>query len=173
MQAGSIARIEKTVDGAAAGAFALACGYAAYSGFPAGAAPPIAAAETAAAGLLAFVLAYPLLRAVQPKARKLPVPIFDVREVEPITEPELLLTERFDPPASTVHEDALLLDDILTELGPDSRVVRLFDPAAMPTPGELKSRIDRHLDCDDVEAQTADAAQALHDALAELRRSIR
>jgi hypothetical protein len=173
MQAGSIARIEKSVDRAAAGLFALACGYAAYSWFPAAAATPAAGAETAATALLAFLLAYRILSRVQPEARKLPVPIFDVREVEPIEETELLLTERLDPPASTGDEDALVLDDILAKLDPDSRVVRLFDPAAMPTAGELKSRIDRHLDREDVEARTVDAAQALHDALAELRRSIR
>jgi hypothetical protein len=101
------------------------------------------------------------------------VPIFDVREVEPMEETELLLTERFEPPSSPADDDTLLLDDILAELGPDSRVVRLFDRAAMPTAGELKSRIDRHLDRNDAGAQTPDAAQALHDALAELRRSIR
>jgi len=173
MQAGSIARIEKTVDLAAAGLLALACGYAGSIWFPAAAAPPVAAAETAAAALLAFVLAYRALGAVQPEAPRLPVPIFDVREVEPIEDTELLLTERLEQPPSLAHEDALLLDDILAELGPDSRVVRLFDPAAMPTAGELKSRIDRHLDREEVEARTSDAAQALHDALAELRRSIR
>jgi hypothetical protein len=52
-------------------------------------------------------------------------------------------------------------------------VVRLFDPAAMPTPGELKGRIDDRLDEMPDAARSADAAQALHDALAELRRSLR
>jgi hypothetical protein len=173
MQAGSIARIEKTVDVGAASLFALACGYAAYIWFSAAAAKPAAGAETAAAVALTFVLAYRVLRRVQPEAPKLLVPIFDVREVEPIEATELFLTERFEPPVSPCEDDALLLDDILAELGPDSRVVRLFDPAAMPTAGELQSRIDRHLDREDVEARTVDAAQALHDALAELRRSIR
>jgi hypothetical protein len=66
--------------------------------------------------------------------------------------------------------DELVLDDVLAGLGPDCRVVRLFDPAAMPTAGELKDRIDRHLDDG---AACADDSQALHDALAELRRSLR
>jgi hypothetical protein len=173
MQTGSIARIEKTVDLGAASLFALACGYASWIWFSAVAAKPIAGAETAAAAVLAFVLAFRVLSRVQPEPPKLPVPIFDVREVEPMEETELLLTERFEPPVSPADDDALLLDDILAELGPDSRVVRLFDRAAMPTAGELKSRIDRHLDRNDAGAQTPDAAQALHDALAELRRSIR
>ena len=173
MQAGSIARIEKNVDRGAAATFALACGYAAYSWFTATAAAPVAGAESAAVALLAYVLSYAVLNRVQPEAPKLLVPIFDIREVEPIEETELLLTERFEPPAPTADEDALLLDDILAKLGPDSRVVRLFDAAAMPSAGELKSRIDRHLDGAGVEERTSDAAQALHDALAELRRSIR
>ena len=67
--------------------------------------------------------------------------------------------------------DELLLDDVLLEAAPDSRVVRLFDPAAMPTPGELQSRIDRHLE--DREQTDPDAAQSLTDALASLRRSLR
>jgi len=67
----------------------------------------------------------------------------------------------------------LLLDDILAQLGPDSRVVRLFDPDAMPTPGQLKSRIDRHLEPAHGPPELPDAGQALHDALDELRRSIR
>ena len=175
MQAGSIARIEKTVDGAAAGLFALACGYAAWVWFSAAAAPAVAGAETGAAAAFAYLLSFRALSRVQPEAPRLPVPIFDVRDVEPVEATELLLTERLEPQPESLHstEDALLLDDILAELAPDSRVVRLFDPAAMPTAGELKSRIDRHLDGEAVEARTSDAAQALHDALAELRRSIR
>ena len=65
-------------------------------------------------------------------------------------------------------DDALLLDDILAEIGPDSRVVRLFDRDAMPTPAQLKARIDRHLEGE----RAPDASRALHEALAELRRSL-
>jgi hypothetical protein len=83
------------------------------------------------------------------------VPVFDVRQIEPIED---------NKPA----EEPLPLDDILAELGSDSRVVRLFDPAAMPSPAELSARIDRHLD-----PAPADASEALHEALAELRRSLR
>ena len=63
-----------------------------------------------------------------------------------------------------------VLDDILAELGPDSRVVRLFDRSAMPTPGQLQSRIDAHQS-----RSTApnDASQQLSEALAQLRRSLR
>ena len=169
MKTGTITRVETSVDRAAATLFALACAYAAHLWFSATARPPIAAAETAAAGVLAFALSYRALRSIGPQSARLQVPIFDVRDVE---EPELLLTERFEP-SSEDRPEELLLEDILTELEPDSRVVRLFDPAAMPTAGELKSRIDRHLDEGVTAAQNEEAAQALHDALAELRRSIR
>lgn len=49
----------------------------------------------------------------------------------------------------------LLLDDALATAGRDSRVVRLFEPSAAP------------------QAAPPDASQALYDALAQLRRSLR
>ena len=93
----------------------------------------------------------------------------------PFERAERLLLEHYksaaEPkPAAGDEEEPLLLDDILAELGPDSRVVRLFDRDAMPTPAELKSRIDRHLGAD---GGIPDAGQALNEALDELRRSIR
>ena len=85
---------------------------------------------------------------------------------------ELLLTsaDRLNAPA---HAEPFVLDDILAELGPESRVVRLFDRKAMPTPGQLKSRIDDHLGQEERRSGACDASQALSDALAELRRSLR
>lgn len=148
--------------------FASACAYAAYRWFAMRSGPPMLGAETAAAGLLAYFLIVRALSAVQPAAARLPVPIFDVREVEPFDDAAPRISEPVDPAGEP--EDALLLDDILADLAPNSRVVRLFDPAAMPTAGELQSRIDRHLEGST--AHTADAAQALNDALAELRRSL-
>jgi hypothetical protein len=120
--------------------------------------------------MVAYLAAARLLGAVQPEARRLPVPVFDVREMEPIEPDELLLTERYAPVAA---EEPLVLDDVLAELEPDSRVVRLFDPAAMPTAGELERRIQRHLVRGAPPAPPHDASQALHDALAELRKSLR
>jgi hypothetical protein len=86
---------------------------------------------------------------------------------------ELLLTDsdRLDP-VERDAPDELVLEDILAELGPESRVVRLFDPAAMPTPGQLNARIERHLSEENGSAAPPDASQALYDALAELRRSL-
>lgn len=180
----SVVRIEKAVDRAAAAVFALACGYAAYAWFAA-VAGPFLLAKTAAAGVFAYLLCLRALTSVQPLSPRLAVPPFEVGDIEM---DELLLTERYEPDELLLTEryeadelllteryesaeEPLVLDDILDQLSPDSRVVRLFDPAAMPTPAQLKSRIDRHLDGAAPEAP--DASQALHDALAELRRSIR
>lgn len=129
--------------------------------------PPVAAGA-AAVGLCS---AFALLRAINPIGR-FRLADFAVGEL-PAQLEELLLTDadRLPPEGSSPE---LLLDDVLAQLGPDSRVVRLFDRAAMPTPGELRARIDRHLgSADPRPAPHADASQALHEALAELRRSLR
>jgi hypothetical protein len=65
--------------------------------------------------------------------------------------------------------EALLLDDILAKMEPDSRVVRLFAPDQMPTAGQLKGRIDRHIGG----VADSDAADALHQALADIRKALR
>ena|SRR5690348_4198681 len=175
MKAASAIRIEKTFDSIASALFASAVGYAAYSYLTKQVGNPVLALESGAATAVALLLSYRLLNAVQPSARRPAVPIFDVRDIEQIDaecieEEPLDLVEIFHP---APEDEPLDLTDILTELGSDSRVVRLFDPAAMPTPAELKERIDDHLDPAPDAAKSADAAQALHDALAELRRSLR
>jgi heme exporter protein D len=104
--------------------------------------------------------------------RELPAGALPATPLDDFERAEQLMIEHFAP-ARAAEEEPLLLDDILAELGPDSRVVRLFDPEAMPTPGQLKSRIDRHLEPGAAPADIPDAGQALHDALDELRRSIR
>ena len=172
MQAGSAIRIEKGVDHGASGLFACAAAYAAYGWFAGRSAPPVLAAEAAAMAALAYLLCIRALSAVPIEGRKLPVPVFDVREIEPISPPELLLTETHEAPKAA-SEEALVLDDVLAELEPGSRVVRLFDPASMPTPGQLNDRIERHLVRDAPPGSSHDASQALHEALAELRRSLR
>ena len=185
MQAVWVTRIERNVDRAASALFALACGYCANLWFSADLKQPMLAVAALAATAFAFLLSIRALGAVEPDSKKVPVPIFDVREVEPMEsqefclsveagyeeEAELLLTNPFEPDGPST--EPLLLDDILAEIEPDSRVVRLFDPAAMPTAGELRSRIDLHLESGLSAAQSNEAAQALHDALAELRRSLR
>ena len=202
MRAIAISTAEQNVDRAASAIFAGACAYAAYVGLGLTYRMPllgVAAGVAAAAGYLVTVRA---LAFVQPEARPAPLSVFDLRTLEGMEPDELLLIESHMPgelllteserlpdnpferaerlllehykaaeePASDAGEEPLLLDDILAELGPDSRVVRLFDREAMPTPGQLKSRIDRHLEPGE---EAPDAGQALHAALADLRRSIR
>ena len=171
MDARSVTLIERNVDRAASALFAAASGYAAYSALASHFAQRLLVAEAAAAVAFAYWLCLRTLGAVQPEARRLPVPVFDVRQIEQIEPAELLLTDIY-PGAPDAAEEPLVLDDILAELQPDSRVVRLFDPSAMPTPGQISARIDRHLAGGFSPAAAADASQALHDALAELRRSL-
>jgi hypothetical protein len=47
--------------------------------------------------------------------------------------------------------------------------VRLFAPDQLPTAGQLKAQIDRHIGA----APERDAADALHEALADIRKSLR
>jgi hypothetical protein len=88
--------------------------------------------------------------------------------------PELLLTTvQMLQPQPPSCDDELLLVDVLAKLQPDSRVVQLFDRARVPTAGELKARIDRHLSqARPAVGEQPDASQALYDALADLRRSL-
>lgn len=141
------------------------------------------AAVAASAGV-AFLLSLMVMRAMRSVKSSFQLPLFEVPELEFEASPssadnqatfdELLLTDEdripVGMPASPV--EPLLLDDVLAQIGPDSRVVRLFDRKAMPTPGQLQSRIDDHL-AHGRSAAGQDASQALSEALAELRRSLR
>jgi hypothetical protein len=145
---------------------------------------------------LAYVICSGMLGAISPRKPRFAVPVFDVRQIDPnelllteaerltadelvlteadrLTTNELLLTDADRLGSASMRGDPLVLDDILAELGPDARVVRLFDRKAMPTPGQLKSQIDTHLSQASPSAGASDASQALSDALAELRRSLR
>jgi hypothetical protein len=184
MDARLIDRIETAMEFAAAALFGGAVVYAAYALVSAGLPQPQLAASAGAAGLLAFFACARAMRMVTERKPHLPVPVFRVSEIEPIESAELLLTDadRLGPDELVLTdadrlnaqvEDPLVLDDILAEMGPDARVVRLFDRKAMPTPGQLKSRIDDHLSEGAPPAAPSDASQALSDALAELRRSLR
>jgi len=105
----------------------------------------IAQAAVAGAGV-AFGLSFAGLRRVQP--------VEDAPSVEgAVATPLGALLAEAD--RSLAHEeDELVLDDILAALNSESRVVRLFERDAMPPP------------------PVPDASQALHDALAELRRAL-
>jgi hypothetical protein len=126
----------------------------------------------------AYFLCIRVLRGIAPSAARHPLPDFAPPALERARLGELVLTEadRLDELLLTDSDrlpaggEPLVLDDILAEIGPNSRVVRLFDPSAMPTPGQMRDRIDRHLD--EGTAASADDSQALFEALAELRRSL-
>ena len=196
MDAALIDRIETNVERIASATFAAAIGYAVYSLLvPVLALPQLGACVVGAAAV-AYVVCAGVLGAVTPRKPRFAVSIFDVRqldtselvltdaerleidellltEADRLVEEELLLTDADRLNTASSDTDPFVLDDILTELGPGARVVRLFDPKAMPTPGQLKSRIDSHIERGSPESGASDASQALSDALAELRRSLR
>jgi hypothetical protein len=159
-------RIEWAADAAAAAVLAIATGACALR-------LSMDVGMVVMTAALALCCSFALLRAVRPNGSRFGLAEFALADL-PAPPDELLLTDADRLPNQPEARSAeLLLDDVLAELGPDSRVVRLFDRTAMPTPGELRPRIDRHLDSGRSSAPIGDASQALHEALAELRRSIR
>jgi hypothetical protein len=161
-------RIEGIASVAAGAILAVAVAYA-VSRFT-------SSAVTIGAGAAATLfVASQFLRSIGQNEQDLSLAPFEPAELVIEELDELLLTEtdRVDQTQSRDLDDALLLEDVLTELGDESRVVRLFDASAMPTPGQLRARIDRHLNHAQAQGRTADASEALHDALAELRRSLK
>ena len=123
-----------------------------------------------AAAASALFIALLALRSIDPAEEVFPLAHFAPQQLAFEELEELILTDA-DRLSVEQASDELVLDDVLGKLGEESRVVRLFDVSAMPTPGQLKARIDRHLG----QAQSAatDASAALHDALAELRLSLK
>ena len=192
MNARMITLIETSAEQVAAALLGGSAGYAAYA-LANGA--PQRALYAAGASALAYILCLMGMKAASAGKARFDIRIFDVSSLG-ISEPEeLLLTEqltdelvltqsdRLDaelvltdadrlPGASASMSEPLILDDVLAAVGADARVVRLFDRKAMPTPGQMSSRIERHLD-GGAGSGHPDASQALSDALAELRRSLR
>jgi hypothetical protein len=176
-------RIEAAIDRLAAAILASAVAFAVFRLGRAGVPQPQLGIAAVACAAAAYLVAVSILRRVAAERPRFEVPVFAIADpsfVEPeelllIDEVELVLTDADRLPgqrsASPAAEE-LLLDDILAELGPDSRVVRLFDRAAMPTPAQLNARIAAHLRGDAAPPEPVDASEALHQALAELRRSL-
>ena len=166
MEARHIERLEAGVDFAAAATFAAAAAYAMlrFGG------SPLIAAVVAVVMLLASSR---ILTSISAGPRSFALERFDTEPLPEIDELILTDADRLDAGDPTEHVDELVLDDVLAKLGDLSRVVRLFDAPAMPSPGELKGRIDRHLDGTSPSSPPPDASQALHDALSELRRNLR
>ena len=185
------ARFDWLADLCGAGSLAAAGGYAALK-----IAPTFSLAAPAimtAAGFAGFVIGALAMRSVGPPLRELPLGDFAVAQIEREEHSEpLLLDTLYDEPllldqvaeyepllVEDVIEDesAMLLVDALQAAGPGSRVVQLFAHQPMPTPGQLKDRIDRHLAGGPRHpsplAPVPDASQALYAALNELKRSLR
>ena len=192
MNAIAIDHVETNVERGASALLAGAVGFAVYGAFGDVPLQPELGLGIGVAAIIAYFLSKGVLQSVADRDRRFTMRAFDVREIETIDDAlilteddrvgatELVLTaeDRMEPDEllltdrAPTTEEPLELDDILNELGPDSRVVRLFDRKAMPTPGELKTRIDGHLQQAPARP-LSDASQALSDALAELRRSLR
>lgn len=172
MGAGWAERIEAIID---CGAALVLGGGGAYAATRAGGVPAVAAAAAAAA----LFGAYAILRSVAVREPSFTLASFS--PVEAMFDPidELLLTEQVEEllltEADQFHdrEAVLILEDILAKLGEGSRVIRLFDPAALPSASESKARIDRDLEENRISSGPPDASEALHAALSELRRSLR
>ena len=175
-------RIETGAERSAAALFGAAVGYAAFTWLGPWISEPEQGVCAAAGAGAAFLLCAAILDRVDGGRSHFRMPAFDPREFGTFQSGELLLTDRLDgellltdadrlPAPAAIDE--LLLEDVLGQITPESRVVRLFDRKAMPTPGELKSRIDAHIGQGVAAAVPVDASQALTDALAELRRSLR
>jgi hypothetical protein len=192
MNARMINRIETSVEQVAAALLGGSAGYAAYSLSNGGLERALYAAGASA---LAYILCLMGMKAASEGKASFDIRIFDVSNLGILEPEELLLTEQLSDElvltqsdrldAELVLTDAdrlqgagasmpepLVLDDVLAAVGADARVVRLFDRKAMPTPGQMSSSIERHLDRG-AGSGHPDAAQALSDALAELRRSLR
>lgn len=153
-------RLDWLVELAGASAPALAAAFAAARIAPVnGWTTPIA---VLIAGGGVFGAAYLAMRVVPAEARHLELRHFHAL----VLEDELLLDQ-------AVEVDELLLDDPLPPTANDSRVVKLFADGRMPSAGQLRDRIDLHLSDVGKRVPAGDASDALSEALAELRRSLR
>jgi hypothetical protein len=182
MGARRIEKIETAIGVAAAASLAAASGFAGYR---------IAAGLTSSTGMvivsavsaiIAYLAGQFLLRIFGGKPKPFPQPNFDIAPIAPVPLADLgeLVLSDADSLGELVLNEAdrlddrpLMLDDVLAGVEPNSRVVQLFDPAAMPTAGQLKARIDHHLDGGTPHFPSPDASEALFAALADLRRSLR
>lgn len=136
-------RTEWAVDVAAAAIFAAAVGFALW------AAPVDGERVRIVVALAAFLLVCAGLRCLPAAQQSYALPAFAPVPIEPT------------PEAQDDATDELILQDLLARVSPDARVVRLFVPG----------QSHRHSSPSAPAAQ--DASQALSDALADLRRSLR
>lgn len=187
MNAELIERIETFVERAASALLGGAVGFAVYSLLGVRISLSQLVACAAGSGALAYLASSFAFRSVLPHGDGFRVSTFlpcefnfleadvlDLTDSDRLEVEELVLTDSdmLGAASQMPEKQPLVLDDILAEIDPEARVVRLFDRKAMPTPGQLKSRIDDHLG-KDTRMTVPDASAALSEALAELRRSLR
>lgn len=196
------ARFDWLIELGGASAFGLGCAYAALKLAPSFAWPPQTA--TVASGFAFFAIGMLVMRTAhgRPTTHRLadfavgpvesdalwldtPVELDELLLDTPVELDGLLLDTPYEEPLllDTPHEepteqDVLMIEDALTQPHPASRVVQLFASQPMPTPGQLKERIDRHRAGEsprlaDGRPSPPDASEALYAALDELRRSLR
>jgi hypothetical protein len=130
------------------------------------------AGASAVAALAAFVLAVRLLDRVAdgPDPSRAVIGAKDAPPSALLLRLQDVLAEAS---AADMGAGELLLDDPLLAAGPGSRVVQLFQPGALPTAGELRARIDRHLDSREGSPDPpVDHSGELFEALASLKRSL-
>ena len=156
-------RIEAAIDGTAAMLFAGAVVFAVMRA--------VESPSPALAGAgVAFLSAFLILRSVRPSEPQFGIAGFDLQSGPVGALDELVLSD--SDRVAAPDEDELVLDDELPEPEPDSRVVRLFDPSAMPADPPGVGFGGRFSGASAVPAPP-DASQALHEALAKLRHSLR
>ena len=173
MNAARTQQIESMVMTIASAVFAAATAFACLGlGRVLLALEPMSVIALAGAGAFsAFLACRHMLGAIDRAPHAYALQQFELPALEPLSAAgveELVLTD-----GDRLSAAPLDLDDVLPELPEDSRVVQLFDPRSMPTPGELHARIDSHFGGSALSGSLADASQDLFDALAELRRSLR
>ena len=180
MDARLIERVESGIEIAAAAVFGGAVAYAASEWLVGS--PLEGSGYSAAAGVLASLLCLGAMRLIARREPHFSVPVFNVRDLE-VEFDELLLTDSDrvgsvelvltdNDRIAPLPAEPLELDDVLTAIDPNARVVRLFDPKSMPAAAQ--ARIDRRPRRQGAAPITApsDASQALSEALAQLRRSL-
>ena len=149
MNAIAIDHVETNVERGASALLAGAVGFAVYGTFGDVPLQPELGLGIGVAAIIAYFLSKGVLQSVADRDRGFTMRAFDVREIETIDD-ALILTE----------------DD---RVGATELVLTAEDRMH---PGELKTRIDGHLQQAPARP-LSDASQALSDALAELRRSLR
>lgn len=120
----------------------------------------LAAVAPLALGVAACALVLALLRSLRHAGEAFAMPRFERVEIEPEVRAEL-------------PEAELLLDDMLGSPEPQSRVVRLFDARPARGGGELQADVQPRCSVVRPIPTPPDATEALHDALAALRQSLR